>query len=130
VYPLSKKAVNHFGNDGSGTGVGFSHKRRWGESQGNGDGGMTVLGIRSVLDMYKHIIAHYDINAGELLERLVNLGLARRDGNRWLPLVKYGTALQLFQEITLVGRRPLTNWARATLAKSNGRCSRCRITSS
>jgi hypothetical protein len=93
---------NHFGNDGSGTGVGFSYKRKWGESRGNGDGGMTVLGIRSVLDMYKHIIAHYDINAGELLERLVNLGLARRDGNRWLPLVKYGTALQLFQEMTLV----------------------------
>lgn len=67
---------------------------------------MTALGMRSVLDMYKHIIAHYDINADELLERLVNLGLARRDGNRWLPLVRYGTALQLFQEMTLVSPTP------------------------
>ena len=97
---------NHFGNDGSETGVGFSYRRKWGESRGNGDGGMTVLGMRGVLDMYKHIIAHYDINAGDLLERLVNLGLARRDGNRWLPVVKYGTALQLFQEMTLVAPTP------------------------
>jgi hypothetical protein len=97
---------NHFGNDGSETGVGFSYRRKWGESRGNGDGGMTVLGMRGVLDMYKHIIAQYHINAGDLLERLVNLGLARRDGNRWLPVVKYGTALQLFQEMTLVAPTP------------------------
>jgi hypothetical protein len=97
---------NHFGYDGGRTDVGFSFRRKWGESRGNGDGGMTVLEIRSVLDMYKHTISNYDIKAGELLERLVNLGLARRDGSRWLPVVKYGTALQLFCEMTLVAPTP------------------------
>jgi hypothetical protein len=78
-------------NFGGGYDTKFSDALRWGSP-------MTVITIRAALDQYSNVDSRYAVKANDVIERMFELGLAERRGQHILPILKYGTALERFEQ--------------------------------
>jgi hypothetical protein len=79
---------NDFGGGGD---TKFSDAVRWGSL-------MTVINIRAALDCYSNVDTRYAVRASDVIERMFELGLVERRGQHFVPIVKYGTALERFEQ--------------------------------
>jgi hypothetical protein len=69
----------------------FSNAIRWGSL-------MTVISIRGALDYYSKVDSRYAVKANDVTERMIELSLVERRGQHFVPIVKYGTALERFEQ--------------------------------
>ena len=69
----------------------FSDATRWGSL-------MSVITIRTALDYFSKIDSRYPVKANDVIERMFELGLVERRGQHLVPIVKYGTALERFEQ--------------------------------
>ena len=78
-------------NFGGGWDTKFSDATPWGSL-------MTVISIRGALDHYSKVDSRYAVKANDVIERMFELGLVERRGQHIVPIVKYGTALERFEQ--------------------------------
>jgi Family of unknown function (DUF5906) len=86
-------------NFGGGWDTNFSNATPWGPP-------MTVINIRAALDRYSNVDSRYAVKANDVIERMFELGLVERRGQHLVPIVKYGTALERFEQRVKVSVPP------------------------